>query len=153
MHSHSLLQGIFPTQGSNPGLPHCRQIVYHLSHQESPISDNKRKLLSFNIILFYNIWASQVVLVVKNPLASPHKRHRFDPWVGKISCSGRCHPTPVFWPGKFHGQKILVGYSPWGCRELDMIEQLSTQHSSICLLLLCSFFRVAHKIIGEADVG
>ena len=30
---HALLQGIFPTQGSNPGLPHCRQILYHLSHQ------------------------------------------------------------------------------------------------------------------------
>ena len=29
-------QGIFPTQGSNPGLPHCRQILYHLSHQGSP---------------------------------------------------------------------------------------------------------------------
>ena len=29
---HFLLQGIFPTQGSNPGLPHCRQILYHLSH-------------------------------------------------------------------------------------------------------------------------
>ena len=34
--SCSLLQGIFPTQGSNPGLPHCRQILYHLSHQGSP---------------------------------------------------------------------------------------------------------------------
>ena len=32
----ALLQGIFPTQGSNPGLPHCRQILYHLSHQGSP---------------------------------------------------------------------------------------------------------------------
>ena len=31
---HALLHGIFPTQGSNPGLPHCRQILYHLSHQE-----------------------------------------------------------------------------------------------------------------------
>ena len=29
----SLLQGIFPTQGSNPGLPHCRQILYQLSHK------------------------------------------------------------------------------------------------------------------------
>ena len=29
---HALLQGIFPTQGSNPGLPHCRWILYHLSH-------------------------------------------------------------------------------------------------------------------------
>ena len=33
---HALLQGIFPTQGSNPDLPHCRQILYHLSHQGSP---------------------------------------------------------------------------------------------------------------------
>ena len=35
-----LLQGIFPTQGSNPGLLHCRQILYHLSHQKSPKSLN-----------------------------------------------------------------------------------------------------------------
>ena len=34
---HSLLQGIIPTQGSNLGLLHCRQILYHLSHQGSPI--------------------------------------------------------------------------------------------------------------------
>ena len=36
MISHSLLQGIFLTQGSNPGLLHCRQIFYDLSHQGSP---------------------------------------------------------------------------------------------------------------------
>ena len=33
---HFLLQGIFPTQGSNSGLLHCRQILYHLRHQGSP---------------------------------------------------------------------------------------------------------------------
>ena len=33
---HDLLQGIFPTQGLNPGLPHCRQILYHLNHQGNP---------------------------------------------------------------------------------------------------------------------
>ena len=33
---HFLLQGIFPTQGSNPGLSHYRQTLYHLSHQGSP---------------------------------------------------------------------------------------------------------------------
>ena len=33
---HALLWGIFPTQGLNPGLLHCRQILYHLSHQGSP---------------------------------------------------------------------------------------------------------------------
>ena len=35
--SHSLLQGIFPTQGLNPGVPHCGWILYQLSHQESPV--------------------------------------------------------------------------------------------------------------------
>ena len=35
---HALLQGFFLTQGSNPGLLHCRQILYHLSHQENPSS-------------------------------------------------------------------------------------------------------------------
>ena len=33
---HALLQGIFPTQGSNPGLQHCREILYQLSHKGSP---------------------------------------------------------------------------------------------------------------------
>ena len=36
--SHSLLQGIFPTQGSNPDLLHCRQILYHVSHEGSPFN-------------------------------------------------------------------------------------------------------------------
>ena len=39
--SHSFLQGIFPTQGSNPGLLHCRQIPYHLSHQGSPMRERQ----------------------------------------------------------------------------------------------------------------
>ena len=33
---HALLQGIYPTQGKKPGVPHCRRILYHLSHQGSP---------------------------------------------------------------------------------------------------------------------
>ena len=35
--SISLLQGILPTQGLNPGLPHCRRILYQLSHEGSPV--------------------------------------------------------------------------------------------------------------------
>ena len=38
MKSHSLLQRIFPTHGSNLGLPHYRQILYCLSHQEAPVN-------------------------------------------------------------------------------------------------------------------
>ena len=35
------------------------------------------------------------------------------------------HPNPVFLPGEFHGEKSLVGYSPWGRKESDMTEQLT----------------------------
>ena len=37
-----------------------------------------------------------------------------DPWVGKIPWRRQWQPTPVFLPGKSHGQRSLVGYSPWG---------------------------------------
>ena len=40
--SLSLLQGIFTTQGLNPGLPHCRQILYQLSHKGSPENQNQK---------------------------------------------------------------------------------------------------------------
>jgi len=47
------------------------------------------------------------------------RRHRLDPWVGKIPCRRKWQPTPVFLPGKSHGQRRLVGYSLCGCKELD----------------------------------
>ena len=46
MGCHFLLQGIFPTQGLNPGLPHCRQTLYHLSHQGSPKSKSRVQLFA-----------------------------------------------------------------------------------------------------------
>ena len=55
-----------------------------------------------------------------------HRRHGFDPWFRKIPWRRKWQPTPVFLPGESHGQRSLVGYSPQGCKELDMTEQLST---------------------------
>ena len=45
------------------------------------------------------------------------RRHRFDPWLGKIPWRREWQPTPVFLPGEFHGQRSLVGYSPWYRKE------------------------------------
>ena len=59
-----------------------------------------------------------------------HKGCRFDPWVRKILWRRKWQPTPVFLPGKSHGQRSLVGYGLWGCKELDMTEQLNLQRSS-----------------------
>ena len=49
----------------------------------------------------------------------------FDPCVRNILWRRACQPTPVLLPGESHGQRSLMGYSPWGCKELDTIEWLS----------------------------
>jgi len=56
--------------------------------------------------------------VVKNPPASAGdaKKRRFNPWVRKIPWSRKWQPTPVFLPGKFHGQRSLVDCSPQGLK-------------------------------------
>ena len=48
-----------------------------------------------------------------------HKRRRFSPWIRKIPSSRKWLPAPVFLPGTSHGQRSLVGYSPWGRKESD----------------------------------
>ena len=53
------------------------------------------------------------------------RRHRLDPWVGKISWTRAWQCTPVFLPGDFHGQKSLAGYSSWDLKESDVAELLS----------------------------
>ena len=50
---------------------------------------------------------------------------RFDSRVRKIHWSRKRSPTPVFLPGKFHGQRSLAGYGLCGCKEADVIERLS----------------------------
>jgi len=51
-----------------------------------------------------------------------HKRHKFNPWVKKIPWRRKWQSIPVFLLGKFHGQRSLAGYSPWGRKEPDMTE-------------------------------
>ena len=74
---------------------------------------------AYTWVFFYSKYsstgASQVVLVVKNLPANASAgdvRHRFDPWVRKIPWRREWQPTLVFLPGKFNGQRNLVGYSP-----------------------------------------
>ena len=55
-----------------------------------------------------------------------HKKHRFDPWVGKIPWRGKWQPSLGFLPGKFHRQRRLAGPSPWGGKELDTTEHTRT---------------------------
>ena len=57
------------------------------------------------------------------------RRSKFDPWVRKIPWRRAWQPNPVFLPGESNWQRSLVGYSPRGCKELDMTEQLNNSTS------------------------
>ena len=92
--SHSLLQGIFPTQGSNPGLPHCRQILYHLNQGSLrilewvayPFSSRSSWLRNWTGVScisggFFTSWATRKAI---NPMIHiPIRRQRFGDTVGK----------------------------------------------------------------------
>ena len=56
-----------------------------------------------------------------------HRKLGFHPWVGKIPWRRKWQPTPVFLPGKSHGQRSLVSYGPWGCKGVR--HDLVTEHA------------------------
>ena len=59
------------------------------------------------------------------------RRPGFNPWVRTIPWRRKCLPTPVFLPGESHGQRSLVSYSPWGCKESDKMEQLTFSYNML----------------------
>ena len=72
----------------------------------------------------YKTWDGMVFpcgsMVKDLPPMQETQRHGFDPSVGKITWRRKWQPTPVFLPGKSHGQRSLVVYSPLGNKESDM---------------------------------
>ena len=79
------------------------------------VSQNRTQLNNFH---FH--WDSLVQIVKSLQCGRPG----FNPWVGKIPWRRNWQPTPVLLPRKFQGWRSLVGYSPWGHKELDTTEQL-----------------------------
>ena len=98
--SLSLLQGFFPTQGSNPGPPHCRESLYQMSCKGSPRildwiaypfsrgSSWARNQSRVSCIAggFFTNWA------IRETLKGDIMRHRFDLWVWKILWTGHGNP-------------------------------------------------------------
>ena len=83
MDSHSLLQGVFPTQGSNPRLLHFRQILYHLSHQRSLPMDYSLIFNIFKLPIASSIKGSLCVYLKKEEgkilITTPQKFIKFGP--------------------------------------------------------------------------
>ena len=80
-----------------------------------PQSDTTERL---TLPLLYSSWGFPGGAVVKNPSAKAGdiRDYGFNPWVRKIPWRRTQQPTPVFLPGKSHGQRSLAGYSPQGHR-------------------------------------
>ena len=55
-------------------------------------------------------------------------RPEFDSWVGKVPWRRKWQSTPALLPGKSHGRRSLIGYSPWGRKESDTTERLHFLH-------------------------
>ena len=78
------------------------------------------------------------------------RRPGFDPWVAKIPWRRKWQPTPVFLPGKSHGWRSLVGYSPWGHKESDTTERLhfTSLHYSYLYSLAFLTFLFSNKCMA-----
>ena len=75
------------------------------------------------------LWAITIVLpwwLSGKESTYQSRRHGFDPWVGNMPWRRKWQPIPVFLPGKSHGQRSWVGYSPAGCKKLDTTERLNS---------------------------
>ena len=96
-------------------------------------------------------WASLVAQMVKN-LPVMQEFGSLDPWIRKITWRRQWLPTPILLAGEFHGQRSLVGYSTWGCKESDMTELFNHMKS---LTPLSHKFRfkqyqevAVHEVVG-----
>ena len=97
-------------------------------------------------VCMYAYEASLVAQTVKHSLQ--YGRPRFNPWVGKIPWRRQWQHTPVFLPGKFHGLRSLVGYSPWRCKESDTTEQLHFDfHFYVCIYMYCNMITTKISLI------
>ena len=89
-------------------------------------------------------------------------RCEFDPWVEKIPWRRKWQPTPVFLPGKSHGEMRLTGYSPCGCKEscmqvfIDIVRnvfsqaKLNTLHFTWITIHLNTLHFTCHKPCGNS---
>ena len=82
-----------------------------------------------------------------------HKRHRFDPWVRKIPRKRKWQYTPVFLPGKFHGQEEPGDLQSTGSRRVrHMHAMLYLQVQWNCAFLLLDTFFASNQLIIKKDV-
>ena len=117
-----------------------------------PVSYNKAvgvsveaKSVSVSNLVIFN---SRLPRWHSSKYACQRRRCRFNPWVGKIPWERKWQPTPVFLSGKSHGQKSLVGYSPWGHKRAG--HNLETKHQQS---LAVTYFSVVPHLTNSMPSG
>ena len=86
----------------------------------------------WELVMDREVWHAAVHGVTKSwTWLSDWTERTLDPWVGMIPWRREMLPTPVFWPGEFHGL-----YSPWGLKESNMTERLSLRFTSRALKVI-----------------
>ena len=109
-------------------LSSCQNLWLLLKHIESWIF-----ALDFSLSLKYysSVWCNGKGSAYQ---CRRHKRCRLDPCIRKILWSRKWQPTPVFLPGKPHGQRSLVDCNPWGCKgvEHDWVTNIFTFRETKC---------------------
>ena len=113
----SLLQGIFPIQGWNPGLPHCSRILYLLSHQRSPIQ-TRNCLLNWKNVLVLSSFSGG--LEGKESSCSAGDLGLI-PGLGRSPEEGNSYPL-LYSCLESSMNRGTWQASLWGCKELDMTE-------------------------------
>jgi len=86
-------------------------------------SSSSRSAGSYGSSIFTFLWNLHTFSIVAVSIYIPTSSTG---WVRKIVWSRKWQSTQVFLPGKFHGQRSLAGYNPWGCKQSDMTEHSCT---------------------------
>ena len=114
--SRSLLQGIFPTQGSNPGLLPCRQILYQLDQREAR-------------------WELQQLYMGLTVYRWTMDRSR-SLWMS-VSLSTKCNERPSF---PFLTREVIGNKEPYPCLSCSFQTKNSHQHFRVSFVCLCFWF-------------
>ena len=88
--------------------------------------------------------------VVKNLPVNAGAKASFNLRVRNLPWSRKWQPTPAFLPGKFHGQKSLVGYSPWGCQRVGH-DWVTEYACSVYILLATLKMELVAVVIPSAS--
>ena len=150
-----LLQGIFPTQGSNPVLPHCRQLFYLLSHQVSPMSHQGNANQNHNEIPLHSHQDGKETKVTQLclTLCDPMEFSRPEYWSGQPFPSPGDLPNPGIEPGSSTLQEDSLPAEPQGKSKntgvgnLSLLQQIFPTQESNRGLLHCRWilYQLSHE--------